>query len=1328
MENSKNYKSANCATNEAVRGVFEFNLNHLLRKRLGGSLNINGIVFQCKYALLKVLTFLNDSSNADSFQNSYIRLEGIEDIDLHTITLAGTTGDNYVQVKSTKQKLDASTFWNMKVLQNFLEAYSENKNSTFTLVHCTSFAKGHMLNLIKFVLHGQKMPSDTFEYWRTKIHAYLTEINISTDSIDILHFFQQLQFEKVSETELNHANEKAFIQNYDENNGNEKCYLTTLLWSMLDWSRERKLVSKKDIISVIENVKEDIAKGAINPAVQGRWIEAIRFQHTDPTQALGYFAGKAARPQHIAAGLPVRRSEWELKIVQNLDSADAFVIRASSGQGKSTLVWQTAHCLEQTGWSIYELLYCRDKSTIGSLLTYIESRIKIGEIPLIVIDGLSDSVSEWAELVSRAASLPVKFLITSREEDWYRYGMNSAEVRLEHISLSMSESEAEQIFNQFKKRNAIHSSINNWQSAWEKIRDRGLLMEFVCLITAGEMLEQRLSHQVRRLANEKNGVVKLDVLRLISVADVCGTKLETQKLINRIKEKNLNQYDLGECLRSIKDEFYVDLTDRRYVEGLHPVRSAYLMKRLHDTFPMGNTSKELLPLIESEYLSRYYSEVVHLLDDWEKDEFIIEAARLASEKNYSDIGEIVEGLFTADVLRHWYPNKQWYDHFFNNGLGLLSMEAFPWSGIKTFEDSASFLTGTAKENCERHLEIIRKITPFDPKQSTTYYFLRALSNGISKRVIDNDDSNLGKLWLWFIRFDLDCTLFNKITIDVLWHMFEELNMKELGFLFSAVHKSNPQLLDEFYSSYQAAIISDLKVRTNSITIKAVDRELLIQYFIEVNKQQDVNEESVQRIEAIMPILPPYQTYSTQVLWPPIPSLDLMFKYDPSIKHMPYENVVDSFKVYMNVLFRERIEQCYEELSIYEWQHRWFNLRRSTVELAKRLVTDLENILRNGRKNILPIAKYVGRLQEWERSLFPHRRFPSKVANVDVKLLQDKAYEVSTWIRSFQSIFAKADSIILPIKPEAAVLVFDLQQALNKLPNMKTAYGLIMEKTTKYFDVQDLEHEEDSWYQRLYMTIGYILNNQKVIGKTLTPEIDISIWWGRCERNRVQSIASFTSRLYDERGITCIAPSHTFKQENLRMAMIGINGASFSGNPELFLLVSIGLYELVELDIDVYIIVAVKDGKIDQPIGLPVTQMLLKEAIEMNNSNDIVEKFESITPWTLQSEWVKSLPNVHFEEPKRDEKSNAIILLLVALWEISEIRMRLSLQSSIESKWQFYLEKSRKEKVMVLLGYIRNQYRIQIYEEYETLVNRVLNHNYMLDKNQFHALVLRDIAK
>ena len=77
--------------------------------------------------------------------------------------------------------------------------------------------------------------------------------------------------------------------------------------------------------------------------------------------------------------------------------SDVTVIRASSGQGKSTLAWQVAYDLIKKCWRPYELLWCEDEKEIGNIITLIESRIKVGERIAIIIDGLRKSIDECSK-------------------------------------------------------------------------------------------------------------------------------------------------------------------------------------------------------------------------------------------------------------------------------------------------------------------------------------------------------------------------------------------------------------------------------------------------------------------------------------------------------------------------------------------------------------------------------------------------------------------------------------------------------------------------------------------------------------------------------------------------------------------------------------------------------------------------------------------------------------------------------------------------------------------------------------------------------------------
>lgn len=140
--------------------------------------------------------------------------------------------------------------------------------------------------------------------------------------------------------------------------------------------------------------------------------------------------------------------------MDSLNNYDITVIKAQSGQGKSTLAFQVVYDLRDR-YSVYQLDWCNDEKEIEHFVQFIESRVKIGEVPLILIDNLNVEVSSWGALskeLSNRVQTNYKILVTSREDDWYFYGGDRSSLRnINVIELSLSGIQAKEIYLQFKK-------------------------------------------------------------------------------------------------------------------------------------------------------------------------------------------------------------------------------------------------------------------------------------------------------------------------------------------------------------------------------------------------------------------------------------------------------------------------------------------------------------------------------------------------------------------------------------------------------------------------------------------------------------------------------------------------------------------------------------------------------------------------------------------------------------------------------------------------------------------------------------------------------------
>lgn len=82
-------------------------LNILAEKRTGGAESVHGFIFQFKYAVWKILTYLTSPEKSET---RFIRLEGIEDVDVFNLSTDRFCTE-FIQIKYSKNDIDAGTFW-----------------------------------------------------------------------------------------------------------------------------------------------------------------------------------------------------------------------------------------------------------------------------------------------------------------------------------------------------------------------------------------------------------------------------------------------------------------------------------------------------------------------------------------------------------------------------------------------------------------------------------------------------------------------------------------------------------------------------------------------------------------------------------------------------------------------------------------------------------------------------------------------------------------------------------------------------------------------------------------------------------------------------------------------------------------------------------------------------------------------------------------------------------------------------------------------------------------------------------------------------------------
>jgi len=733
-------------------------LHLLYKQRHGGSVALNGFQYQIQYSLFRLFhAFIPETKDT-------ISLEGLEDLDYNpeleklNIQQTGQGKTEHVQVKYTSKSMDANTFWSKEVLQHFAQIYVINPSCHFLFVTNSEFRKGELTSLVDFTTGN--LESECITYWRDKLRGFVEKKNEEQEGkewndFDIVEFLSSIRFVTLDEKEIvNGINSQ--LSRVSPSTGNEQLYYNGLCWSVYSWCKDRVTVSRELFHEVIEEITRNIGKGIINPALQNSWIEEVNFVKSD-TESFdvsreAYFSGKAARPNHIISGFPVDRDVWRKQVTGKLISHHAVLIRASSGQGKSTLAWQAAWEKKQDGCTIFELRWCKDEEKIGSIVETFKSYLKGGHTPIVIIDGLNIQVRAWSELLIRTSDLPIKYIITTREEDWHRFGNNIPQISIAPVELKMNEIEAKNIYLRLKKENRIHPTVTSWQSCWELVRDRGLLLEFTYLLSFGSMIHERIEEQTRILSQDKDAKSKLEILRLISFADICDVKIESSNLLAYI-EKNIGFVgDRGQVLSELHKEYHVVIDEGYLIEGLHPVRSEHLSNILHQSgMPVIDTATNLIQITDNEYLNLLVMNSLHIIkDEKQRCKFISQVGELTLNDPIVKVNRVIEGLFAFDAREHQRSNVEVYDDLFARQLLEMSfIESFPWSGVTIL---SAFDALGKSEGAEEFRRILAEIKRFDPDSSYTLTFLRERPPLDIKTISTRNMVGFGTYLSWLYRF------------------------------------------------------------------------------------------------------------------------------------------------------------------------------------------------------------------------------------------------------------------------------------------------------------------------------------------------------------------------------------------------------------------------------------------------------------------------------------------------------------------------------------------------------------------------------------------------
>lgn len=1297
---------------------YQQNIQNIEENRKGGQVALAGYTYQLWYSCYLILNELDK-------ENTY-KLEGVEDIDqIESIEKNKDGVVTHIQIKYSDNKQSSSFLKN--VLKNFLEIYLNDNNRKFILVYDFEVREGHLKKLI-----NDELDSKSNQYWKSII-SDIKEDNEKWewDNFSYDEFMSVLDFKKVPDNKLKENIERLLIDNFEIKTDNVKLYIEAISSLCLNKMKNRGLINDRDIVKTMSDTQDLIEKGACNPAA--KFISKISFINKDlESNDKSYYEGKKPNVSDIVNGLPIKRESLEKQIIESIEENRVTVIKASSGQGKTTLAYQVAYNLSEI-YTSYQITWCNDTKELLNILNYFRTRVKLGEKPLIILDNLDVQLSQWNRLaqILQGENHQYKIIITTREDDWYRYSGDLSNIKLLNIiDLYLSSEEAYNIYNVLDKNNMLHESIKNWEDSYRIIENRKLLIEYVYLLTHGEMLSQRIDSQISQLLKEDNGAIKGDILRKVCFADKCGVRISSEKLVEILKEEKV---DIGSILESLENEYLIRIeTNEIYIEGLHPVRSEHIVNKLHKYYPLEKTALEVINLIDEVYRPKYYYSLTFEIN--KSYEFYTDLVRTTWNKNdMSSYVYALEGVFSGSAMKYYEDNKNIFDDANElGGLQLLNIVLTPFytpKEINNEEDPLNNLKNALagnKSNIDNLIRLRDKATKISIEDTYVYLLSKSMFEFLEKKkydIITVDLDSYSTLMYWLYRINADFNLSKNISLEELRSNIDNYSLEAISNIMYVSYLGNKDNYRSFVDNNMEKILAFLRNKTESleIYIKEVDNSVNVRYMLPYKNQG--NEESVKRLEIICKTLPIFDTYCSEGIKPRIENLPDLSKYDDSIKNMPIEKLIIGFNRELNSLWKNTILSNYEAESIKEWIVHWLNVRKDIVCLIELYTKLMYKILSQKRiSNLNRINKLEinldNNISKEVRYPFQDRPFENKESLPEglSKIKSDYFLRIKNLINFFEGFLNKEEK-------ESHLFFINLEYVESKLMDMQFHFNSISLNNEILIEEHKLISRKEKDKFNKFIECCYYYQDHST--SKYFSKYQVSSRYRNKYKEKIESAKKSLTSLSSEYNI--IFPKEDIREEALNLYPIIISGVDSTDEYKLLNILYKSIY-FIKTDYDYLILLFNSEENNILNLGYKVTRKLLENLRDKVNGTEIIYEDEALMlfPIEVSQKILDCFNNDYIINRAQDDKLDYVLKIGELLWSISTSR------EEIEPMDISYLDgilKGYKSTINKILKEIKDDLNNDIYDytvktcndvyEGKTFSNREFNKfiNYIITVNK-----------
>ncbi|GEM_PF-804040 len=649
-----------------------------------------------------------------------------------------------------------------------------------------------------------------------------------------------------------------------------------------------------------------------------------------PIEDSHFYLGMDVQPGHLAAGLVIERPAARERILTLLESRRNIIIAGPSGSGKSALMWEAAKSAKHIEhWFRIYRLSAEQALELIQLAKQIQ-KTKPTTIGF-VLDDIGRSLAEgWDTLSQAAASVPNLFVLSSaREEDLFllQQRQQAYEVR------EMGDAElAERLWRELRKR--AQSQAVGWREPWQE--SKGLLLEYVHILTQGSRLTDVLRSQVADRARDINREIELAILRITSAAGIAGTVVDVQRLPTIL---NCSEAQVSLALRRLIDEHLLKHHSPSCVTTLHQLRATGLFHLCHE-FPPPTPEQTIARAIQclpAEDMEAFVLRISEINADWQHC-LVIEIAKcLQQEPNITLATTALRGLGQAHISAHV---AEWLARPEIQALPrtqLTSVALFGLSGnypdipkLKPQAVAAQSFFAVIKNaaNNDPRQQLITFLSPETKAQLFAQQASLSKLNELLGAIIGTDVSGVLLETLFRIRPNLTAG-----TLDETATLLATARLVDTKLAVAWVDATGQQvLLDRIHNEVAWVSRPIIRKEKEGLAVCADIR------YIVGSKQPDVHGEVVRLCELMLAFVPNAQLAIANAVAADEKIIYISSDNVPlATKRIPRENLPPSAQVYWNRQWRSRVADYVAAPSYTDYLHR-------SIELLKEVVSVLDDVL------------------------------------------------------------------------------------------------------------------------------------------------------------------------------------------------------------------------------------------------------------------------------------------------------------------------------------------------------------------------------------------------